>query len=94
MISPMKSAYELAMSRLEKESPSKPVDEATRAALAEADSEYTAKIAERKIFLEGELAKTSDPSEAAALRRQISTEIARLEDQRESKKERIRNGRD
>ena len=90
----MKSAYELAMSRLEKESPARKIDDTTRAALAEVDSEYTAKIAERKIFLEGELAKTSDPTEAAALRREISAEIARLEDQRESKKERIRNSRD
>ena len=86
----MKSAYELAMSRLEKQSPSsaKPTEE-QKHALAEIDSQYTAKIAERRIFLDGEIAK-ADFSEAEQLRNQLASEVRRLEEEREEKKERIR----
>jgi hypothetical protein len=88
----MKSAYELAMSRLEKESPSKPITDEQRRALAEIDSEIEAKIAERKVFLEGEIAKSlGDPDTERSLRRQLADEIARLEEKRESRKNAVRN---
>ena len=85
----MKSAYELAMSRLEKQSPTQSLSEEQKQQLAEVDSEITAKIAERKVFLEGEIRK-ADPAEQDSLRRQLASEIARLEEKREEKKKKVR----
>jgi hypothetical protein len=53
----MKSAYELAMSRLEQSAPSRVLTEEQKATIREIDSEYDAKVAERKIFLESEIAE-------------------------------------
>jgi hypothetical protein len=87
----MKSAFELAMSRLEKESPTQKLTDDQKRRLAEVDAEITAKIAEKKVFLEGEIAKAvGDPSTDEQLRKQLSMEIARLEELRENKKKKIR----
>jgi hypothetical protein len=89
----MKSAYELAMSRLEKSDPSRSLSEEQKKALAEIDSEYAARIAERKIFLEGEIAKAlGDEPTIHDLRRQLSGELASLEEKRDLKKEKVRQG--
>jgi hypothetical protein len=89
----MKSAYELAMSRLEKSEPTRSLNDEQKKALAEIDSEYAARIAERKIFLEGEIVKAfSDELTMHDLRRQLAGEIASLEEKRELKKERLRQG--
>ena len=89
--STMKSAYELAMSRLEKSAPTHPLSDIQKAALAEVDSEYAARIAERKIFLGGEIEKLAGDPAAAELHRQLASDIAVLEEKREAKKERIRS---
>lgn len=87
----MKSAYELAMSRLEQGSPTRSLTEEQKKALAEIDSEYDAKVAERKIFLEGEIAKSAGDEHAiTSLRAQLASEIASIEEKRESKKEKVR----
>lgn len=87
----MKSAYELAMSRLEKSAPVRQLSDAQKQALAEIDSAYGARIAERKIFLEGEIAKAAgDAATVADLRRQLASDIASLEEKREAKKEKLR----
>ncbi len=87
----MKSAYELAMSRLEKEKPIAKVSEKTKSLLAEIDSEIDARIAEKKVFLEGEIAKSlGDPEAANELKRQLAMEISRLEEKREDKKDKVR----
>jgi hypothetical protein len=88
----MKSAYELAMSRLEKNAPSVSLTEKQKRAIAEVDSEVNAKLAEKKLFLEGELAK-ADPAEKDEIRRQLASEISRLEEKREREKEKIREGK-
>ncbi len=89
----MKSAYELAMSRLEKQAPTRELAEDKKALIAEVDSEITAKIAEKKVFLEGEIKKSAgDPLAQDELRRQLASEIARLEEKREQKKQKIRDG--
>lgn len=85
----MKSAYELAMSRLEKSAPTVSLTEAQKLAISEVDSEINAKIAEKKIFLEGQMA-TANPEEKEEIRRQLVSELARLEEKREQKKEKIR----
>jgi len=85
----MKSAYELAMSRLEKKAPSVNLTEKQKKALAGVDSEVNAKLAEKKLLIEGELAK-ADPAESDEIRRQLASEIRRLEEKREREKEKIR----
>ena len=52
----MKSAYELAMERLNKTAPSKKLTDNQKKRIAELESEYKAKIADREIFLNGEIA--------------------------------------
>lgn len=90
---PMKSAYEIAMSRLEAQSPTAKLTDAQKAELAEIDSIYAARIAERRVFLEGEIQKAvGDPVSQEQLRRQLSSEVARLEEEREAKKEKARRG--
>ncbi len=85
----MKSAYEIAMSRLEAKSPTPKLSDAQKTELAEIDSLYQSRIAERRIFLEGEIAKAS-PLETDDLLRQLASEVARLEEEREEKKDRVR----
>jgi hypothetical protein len=87
----MKSAYELAMSRLEKSAPTVSLSEKQKQAIAEVDSEINAKLAEKKLLLEGELTK-ADPAAKDEIRRQLASEILRLEEKREREKEKIRAG--
>jgi len=91
----MKSAYELAMERLQESDPDKkPVTDEMRKALAAIDEKFDAKIAERKIFLTQKLATASenqDMQEVELIEKQISNEKARLEEEREEAKDKIRN---
>ncbi|MCP5519478.1 MAG: hypothetical protein H7A45_19720 [Verrucomicrobiales bacterium] len=90
----MKSAYELAMERLNQTSPMKKLTDDQKLQLAEIDSKYSAKIAERELFLKGELAKAEMSGDFEAieqLNRQIAGEKKRLETEREEKKEQVRN---
>jgi hypothetical protein len=88
----MKSAYEIAMSRLEAKAPTVKLTTAQKAEIAEIDSLYESRIAERRVFLEGEIRK-ADAIDAEDLRRQLSSEIARLEEEREEKKASARRSR-
>lgn len=90
----MKSAYELAMERLAaSDGDRKTVTEEQKAKLAEIDEKYRAKIAEREVFLTPKLATaeaSGNRSEAEDLRKQLASERARLEEEREAKKDAIR----
>ncbi len=90
----MKSAYELAMERLAaSDGDRKTITEEQKAKLAEIDEKYRAKIAEREVFLTPKLvaAETSGNfSEARDLRKQLASEKARLEEEREAKKDEVR----
>lgn len=87
----MKSAYELAMSRLEQSEPSRKLTGEQKDLLREIDSEFDAKIAERRIFLESEIAKSSgDPLLADSLRKQLASELASIVEKRERRKEAVR----
>ena len=87
----MKSAYELAMSRLEKTAPGSNLSNELKLRLAEIDSEYEARIAEKRIFLEGEIAREGEnPAAQASLREQLAREIAALSEKREAKKDEVR----
>lgn len=78
------------MERLEKHSPSVELTEKQKEELAEVDRRYEAKIAERRVFLEGEIRKAVGTSEEDPLRRQLASEITRLQEELEEKKEAIR----
>ena len=89
----MKSAYELAMERLQKQSPSSQLTEDQKSQIAELDSVYKAKKAERELFLRGEIAKAQgkgDLMEADELQQQLARDLRRLDDELESKKEKVR----
>jgi len=91
----MKSAYELAMERLQKGAPSVSLTEEQKKQLAEIDSTFRAKIAEREVFLKGEIAKAQaggQSDEVEALQKQLALEVRRLQDDCESKKEKLRDG--
>jgi hypothetical protein len=94
----MKSAYELAMERLSKSDPQTPkkLTDAQRSSLAEVDRVFTGKIAEREIFLKQQLEKAlsgRDADEVDKIRKQISSERSRLEEEREAEKDRVRGGK-
>jgi len=91
----MKSSYELAMERLAKQSPAVKLSAKQKKALAELDSRYAAKIAEREISFNGDIAKAEDggdPEGAEKLRQQLVSERKKLQAELEEKKERIRQG--
>ena len=94
----MKSAYELAMERLSKSDPasSRPITPEQRARLADIDRVYQGKLAEREIFLKQRLEQAltgRDADEVDKIKKQISSEKARLEEDRESEKERVRSAK-
>ncbi len=89
----MKSAYELAMERLEKQSPTAKVTEEQKREIAEIESTYKARIAEKELFLAGEISKArmaAQPDEVAKLQRQLASEVRRLHEDCEAKKEKVR----
>lgn len=89
----MKSAYELAMERLNKQSPATKLTDAQRRELAELDSVYAAKIAERELFLKEQMAKaemSGDFETLAQLEKQLGSERKTLQAELEEKKEAVR----
>ncbi len=94
----MKSSYELAMERLAKSDPAagKPLTAEQKARLAEIDRVYKGKFAEREIFLKERLEKArsgTDADELDKIKRQIVSEKARLDEEREAEKESVRRGK-
>ena len=89
----MKSAYELAMERLEKESPTQELSDELKAKLAEVSKVYEAKIADREVFLNGEIAKAELAGEfeqIEQLNKQLASDRKVLEDELGEKKNEIR----
>jgi len=89
----MKTAYELAMERLNKNAPAKKLTEAQKRELAEWDSRYAAKIAEREIALKDEIAKANaagDFEKVETLQKQLTSERKKLQTELEEKKEQVR----
>jgi hypothetical protein len=89
----MKSAYELAMERLAKDQPIVTLTDDQKMQLAEIDSQFKARIAEKELFLKGEIAKVQAAGkfeEVEPLEKQLRSEIRRLQEDCETKKEVIR----
>lgn len=89
----MKSAYELAMERLEKQSPTRQLTDEQKAEIAEIDSTAKAKIAEQELFLKDKIAEAAAEGkyeEAAQLEQQLAREIRRINSDAETKREKVR----
>jgi hypothetical protein len=74
----MKSAYELAMERLQQKAPSVVLTDEQKQQIAEIDSTFKARIAEKELFLKDQIGK------------QLTIDIRRLQEDAETKKEKLR----
>jgi len=89
----MKSAYELAMEKLAKNQPVVTLTDDQKKQLAEIDSQFKARIAEKELFLKGEIAKAQTSGkfeEIESLQKQLTIELRRLQEDCETKKEKLR----
>ena len=93
-INPMKSAYELAMERLSKSSPTVKLTDEQKRQIADLESQCAAKIAERELLLQSEIVKAADKGDAEAiaqLEKQLASDRKSLRADFEEKKEKVRN---
>lgn len=89
----MKTAYELAMERLSKSAPVAKLTDAQKKELAELDSKYAAKIAEREIFLKGEMEKAAGKNDLESYQqfeKQLVHDRKVLQAELEEKKDKLR----
>jgi hypothetical protein len=89
----MKSAYELAMERLEKKAPSVALTDEQKQQIAEIDSTFKARTAERELFLKEQISKAREAGnleEADSLQKQLTIDLRRFQEEAETKKERLR----
>jgi hypothetical protein len=90
----MKSAYELAMERLQKASPSLSLTDEQKKELAEVDSKYQAKIAEKELFLKDQIRKAQAErkvDDIDSLQKQLASDVRRLQEECDAAKEKLRN---
>lgn len=90
----MKTAYELAMERLGKASPTVKLTAEQKKEIAELESKCVARIAERELLLKGEIAKAIDKGDAEAvaqLEKQLASDRKTLRAECEEKKEQVRS---
>jgi len=93
----MKTAYELAMERLNKSSPAIKLTGQQKKDLAELESRYKAKIAERELFIGGEREKAiakGDFEAVEQLEKQLVSDRKSLQAELEAKKEKVRRGKE
>lgn len=91
----MKSAYELAMSRLEAKEPGVRLTDEQKERIAAIEAKCRADIAAKELLLHGEIAKATaagSADEVEKLRRQLADEIRRFEEKRDREKEAVRAG--
>ena len=89
----MKTSYELAMERLNKASPAMKLSAGQKKQMAELDSKYAAKIAEREISLQDEIDKVAvagESEKAQQLQQRLVNERKSLQAELEEKKEAVR----
>lgn len=93
----LKSAYELAMERLEKSDRDagierRPPTDAQKAAIAEVRNFYEAKMAEQQVLYESRFREALDPQVLQALEDEYRHDRERLASERDAKIEKIRRG--
>jgi hypothetical protein len=86
----LKSAFELAMERLQKQDADagierRPLTGEQKAAIAEIRSFYEAKLAEQEVLHQGRLRDTLDPTERTALEEGYRRDRERLVSERDAK---------
>ncbi len=89
----MKTSYELAMERLGKASPAVELSAQQKKEMAELESRCRAKIAERELFIKGEIVKAVDRGDAEAveqLEKQLLSDRKSLRAECEEKKDKVR----
>jgi len=89
----MKSAYELAMERLNKTSPTVKLTDAQKKEIAELESKCAAKIAERELMIKDEIAKAAakgEFDEIEKLEKQLVSDRKSAQADLEEKKARVR----
>jgi hypothetical protein len=92
----MKSAYELAMERLNKTSPTLKLTDAQKKEIAELESKCAAKIAERELLVKDEIAKAEakgDFEEIEKLQKQLVSDRKSAQAEMEEKKARVREAK-
>jgi hypothetical protein len=92
----MKSSYELAMERLNKTAPTVKLSEQQKKEIAELESKCAAKIAERELFIKGEIAKAVDKGDFESipqLEKQLVSDRKSLQADLEEKKAKVRDGK-
>jgi len=94
----MKSAYELAMERLNAADPgaARTLTPEQKKELAEIDSRYKAKLAEREIFLKQQITAAREAGQAEEFEKlndQLRRERTRIEEEREEEKDKVRRGK-
>jgi hypothetical protein len=90
---PMKSAYELAMERLESKSPTATLTPKQKERIAEVEAVAQSKIAEKELFLKEQITKSlasGDGPAAAQLEQQLAMEVRRIQTDAEAKRTAIR----
>ena len=89
----MKSAYELAMERLAKNQPIVTLTDDQKKQLADIDSTFKARIAKKELFLKDQIRTAQSAGkfeEMESLEKQLASEIRRLQEDCEAKKEKLR----
>jgi hypothetical protein len=85
----MKTAYELAMERLSQAAPAVKLTAQQKKDIGELESKYAAKIAERELFIKGEIVKSIDKGDEEAiaqLEKQLASDRKSLRAELEEKK--------
>ena len=89
----MKSAYELAMERLNRQSPTLKLSSNQKKRLAEVDTLFAAKIAEKEIQLKDEMGRAAaagDAEKFQQIEERLLSERRKLQANLEEQKEKIR----
>ena len=92
----MKSSYELAMERLSKAAPIVKLSAQQKKEIAELESKCAAKIAERELFIQGEIVKSIDRGDAEAiaqLEKQLVSDRKSFQADLEEKKTKVREAK-
>ena len=92
----MKTAYELALERLGAATPIKKLTLEQKKQLAEVDSQYAAKVAERELALREQIGKATgqgDFEKAEQLQQELARERRSLQAELEKQKEEVRQRR-
>lgn len=85
----MKSAYERAMEKMDKASgPARKLTDAQRDRISEIDTKYDARVAETKLSFDEKLSAATFET-VEAIREELSTDLVRLNEKRESEKQAV-----